>query len=127
MRDFNARNTLWDDTLNNTKGLLLLNTVLLIWNDDSPIIPINKPIHFHILTSPYSYPNFPPDTYWHIHNNLCSNDHYPDVLNILKQNDSLLRKHWIYNRADWKAFSSATKNIHSLLDSSKDKSMSGLL
>lgn len=30
------------------------------------------------------------------------------------------RKHWIYDWADWMAFSSATKNVQSLLGTSKD-------
>lgn len=44
--------------------------------------------------------------FWHIRDDLCGSNHYPDVLNTLKQSDPSPRKHWIDNRADWMAFCS---------------------
>ena len=120
--DFNARSSYWRDSGNNSNGRVVRDVIvdrhLDVLNDGSPT-------HYHAQTDSYTCidlcvcsPDFPPDRFWSVHDDLCGSDHFPALLDLLPVAPIFPRPHWSYRRAKWGSFTKSSRSLLSLAPSS---------
>jgi len=111
--DFNARNILWGDSLNNRLG-----TTIETFSIESDLVILNtgSPTHLHNPTNTYSAidltlcsPLLHLDLDWKVHDDLCGSDHFPITINIIPEHEIPQREpRFQYDRANWGLFFQST-------------------
>ena len=119
--DFNARNIYWHDTLTNSRGNQILDTIL---NNQLHILDTNSFTHYDQRCKTFSHidlslctPDIACNFYWYTYPDRCGSDHYPILIECLELTANTNRKKWKYHNADWAAFSRETFSIPTYDDS----------
>ena len=123
--DFNARNRLWGDTIENQHGRIVREFLL---QTDNIVLNTGAPTHFHIQTATESCidlsiasPDVALDFEWSPAEDTYNSDHYPIILNKLNpETNSFYRINFNFEKADWSKFRLATTVPDALSDNSAD-------
>jgi len=110
--DFNARHTLWGDSIINRHGGILEDMLL---NTDVSLLNDGSATHFHVQTGTWSCidlsicsPELLVDMDWSVMDDSCGSDHYPILIRESRQTATPNESKFNINRADWKLFKSLT-------------------
>lgn len=107
--DANAHNTLWGCSSENTRGKIIENLLgdlnLVLLNDGSMT-------HFSSAYNSYSAldltilsPYLSMQFSWKVHDDLCSSDHFPIVINTLQRRlNQERRPRWVVSSGDWDSY-----------------------